>query len=327
MDVRAKQGSLNAEDKMSGIHHVTAIAGDPQKNFGFYTRDLGLRFVKKTVNFDDPATYHFYYGDEAGHPGSILTFFPWEGAPEGRRGVGETHQTTFRVPQGSLGYWTQRFVTKGIKFEPLEKRFGESVLAFSDPDGMALALVGIPGAENEPAWSNGDVPAEHAIRGFQGVTLLLDDATKTAKVLTDVFGYRETAREGAVIRLEAPGDPHGNVVDIYQAKGFLRGRQGRGSVHHIAFRAKDDAEQGRMAQALVSNHGLHPTEQKDRNYFRSVYFREPGGVLFEIATDIPGFAVDEPVETLGRDLKLPSFLEPHRKEIENILPALEGAAS
>ncbi|WP_050419481.1 ring-cleaving dioxygenase [Bradyrhizobium tropiciagri] len=312
---------------MSGIHHVTAIAGDPQKNFGFYTRDLGLRFVKRTVNFDDPATYHFYYGDEAGRPGSILTFFPWEGAPAGRRGVGETHQTTFRVPQRSLGFWTQRFLEKGIKFEALEKRFGESVLAFSDPDGMALALVGVAGAEDEPAWSNGDVPAEHAIRGFQGVTLLLDDATKTAKVLTDVFGFRETAREGSVTRFTVPGDAQGNIVDIYEAKGFLRGSQGRGSVHHIAFRAKDDAEQAIMAQNLVSNHGLHPTEQKDRNYFRSIYFREPGGVLFEIATDIPGFAVDEPLETLGRDLKLPSFLEPHRKEIEGVLPKLQGAAS
>jgi len=312
---------------MSGIHHVTAVAGDPLKNFDFYTRDLGLRFVKKTVNFDDPGTYHFYYGDEAGKPGTILTFFPWAGAPAGRRGVGETHQTAFRVPQRSLGYWTQRFLEKGIKFEALEKRFGESVLAFSDPDGLALALVGVPGAENEPAWSNGDVPTEHAIRGFHGVMLLLDDATKTAKVLTDVFGFSEVAREGSVIRFKAPGDEEGAIVDIYEAKGFLRGSMGRGSVHHIAFRAKDDVEQGIMAQKLVSNHGLHPTEQKDRNYFRSIYFREPGGVLFEIATDIPGFAVDEPVETLGRDLKLPRFLEPYRKGIENVLPELEGAAS
>ncbi len=312
---------------MSGIHHITAIAGDPLKNFGFYTRDLGLRFVKKTVNFDDPATYHFYYGDETGRPGTILTFFPWEGAPEGRRGVGETHQTAFRIPQRSLGYWTQRFIEKGIKFEALEKRFGESVLAFSDPDGMALALVGTATAEQEPAWSNGDVPSEHAIRGFHGVTFLLDDATRTAKILIDVFGFRETGREGSVIRFKAPRTAEGSVVDIYEAKGFLRGNQGRGSVHHIAFRAKDDAEQKSMAQKLVNDHGLHPTEQKDRNYFRSIYFREPGGVLFEIATDIPGFAVDEPVQTLGRDLKLPSFLEPHRKEIEDVLPELQGVAA
>src|SRR5258708_40265033 len=252
---------------MSGIHHVTAIAGNALKNFDFYTRSLGLRFVKKTVNFDDPGTYHFYYGDETGRPGTILTFFPWAGAAPGRRGVGETHQTAFRVPQRSLGYWTQRFIEKGIAFEALEKRFGESVLPFTDPDGMSLALVGVPGAENEPGWSNGDVPAEYAIRGFHGVTLLLESAAKTASILTNVFGFEETAREGSVIRFKASGQTNGGVVDIYEAKGFLPGRQGTGSVHHIAFRATDDAEQGKMAQTLVDQHWLHPTEQKDRNYF------------------------------------------------------------
>lgn len=310
---------------MSGIHHVTAIAGNPLRNYAFYTRDLGLRFVKKTVNFDDPGTYHFYYGDESGRPGTILTFFPWDGAPAGRRGVGETQETAFRVPQESLSYWSQRLQQKGIAFETPEDRFGEPVLTFSDPDGMALALVGVADAEDEPAWSNGDIPAEHAIRGFHGVTLLIADASKTARVLTDVFGFREIAREGSVIRFKASGAPEGGIVDIQEVKGQPRGGQGRGSVHHIAFRAKDDAEQALMAEKLVGNHGLHATEQKDRNYFRSVYFREPGGVLFEIATDIPGFAVDEPVATLGRDLKLPRFLEPHRSEIEGVLPDLQGA--
>lgn len=310
---------------MSGIHHVTAIAGNPLRNFAFYTRDLGLRFVKKTVNFDDPGTYHFYYGDETGRPGTILTFFPWESAPAGRRGVGETGETAFRVPQASLSYWAQRLQDKGIKFEAPEKRFGEPVLTFADPDGMALALVGVAGAETEPAWSNGDIPAEHAIRGFHGVTLLLADATRTAKVLTDIFGLREIGREGSLIRFAAAGEKEGGLVDLRELKGLSRGGQGRGSVHHIAFRAKDDAEQAMMAEKLVGNHGLHATEQKDRNYFRSVYFREPGGVLFEIATDIPGFAVDEPVATLGRDLKLPRFLEPHRREIESVLPELQGA--
>jgi glyoxalase family protein len=307
---------------MPGLHHVTAIAGDPLKNFEFYTRDLGLRFVKKTVNFDDPSTYHFYYGDETGSPGTILTFFPWAGAPAGRRGIGETHQTAFRVPLRSLGYWTQRFIEKGIPHQGLEKRFGEQVLSFTDPDGLALALVGIAGAEEERGWSNGDIPAEHAIRGFQGVTLLIDNAAKTAAILTDVFGFRELAREGSVTRYATPGNASGGVIDIYEAKGFLRGHQGRGSVHHIAFRAADDAQQAQMAQKLIHTHGQRPTEQKDRSYFRSIYFREPGGVLFEIATDSPGFAVDEPVETLGRDLKLPKFLEPHRKEIEGVLPVL-----
>lgn len=312
---------------MPGIHHVTAIAGDPQRNFDFYTRDLGLRFIKKTVNFDDPSTYHFYYGDETGHPGTILTFFPWAGAPAGARGVGETHQTAFRVPLRSLGYWTHRFVEKGIAHQALERRFGEQVLPFTDPDGMALALVGIEGAELEPGWSNGDITADHAIRSLQGVTLLLDSADRTAAILTDVFGFREVARDGSVIRYSAFGDAKGSVVDIYEAKGFMRGHQGRGSVHHIAFRAADDGQQAEMAERLIRNHSRRPTEQKDRNYFRSIYFREPGGVLFEIATDIPGFAVDEPVATLGRELKLPKVLEPHRKEIEAVLPAIEEVRS
>lgn len=310
---------------MSGIHHVTAIAGKAQRNFDFYTRTLGLRFVKRTVNFDDPGTYHFYYGDEAGQPGTILTFFPWEHAAPGRGGVGQTHQTAFRVPLSSLGWWTHRLTEKGVAYEPLEKRFGESVLAFTDPDGMSLSLVGVPGAEKEAGWSNGDVPAEHAIRGFHGVTLLLDSAAKTGAILTDVLGYTEAAREGSIIRYQATATP-GSYVDIYEAKGFMTGRQGRGSVHHIAFRAANDAEQAAMAKRLIEKHGMHPTEQKDRNYFRSIYFREPGGVLFEIATDIPGFAVDEPVETLGQHLKLPAFLEGHRAEIEKVLPSLEQEA-
>jgi len=312
---------------MPGLHHVTAIASDPIRNFGFYTRDLGLRFVKKTVNFDDPATYHFYYGDEAGRPGTILTFFPCQGVPAGRSGVGETRRTAFRVPLRSLDYWMQRFSEKSIPHQALEKHFAEPVLTFSDPDGVALALVGVPGAENEPGWSNGEIPVEHAIRGFHSVTLLLDDARKTAAILTDIFGFKEAGHEGAITRFVAAGDVNGSIVDLQEAKGGSMGYQGVGSVHHIAFRAPDDAEQNKMVQRLVTNHGLHPTDQKDRSYFRSVYFREPGGVLFEIATDVPGFAVDEPVATLGHTLKLPRFLERHREEIESILPKLEGAVS
>jgi glyoxalase family protein len=308
---------------MSGIHHVTAISGKPLKNIKFYKELLGLRLVKKTVNFDDPGTYHLYYGDESGTPGTILTFFPWEHAAAGRGGVGQTQQTAFRVPARSIGYWTHRFIAKGVTHEALEKRFGETVLSFTDPDGMSLALVGVPGADNETAWSHGDVPAEHAIRGFHGVTLLLEDAAKTGAILTDVLGFEAAGREGSISRYRAPNTV-GGVVDIYEAKGFLPGRLGRGSVHHIAFRAADDTVQAEMARKLVNEHGKHPTDQKDRNYFRSVYFREPGGILFEIATDIPGFAVDEPLATLGEALKLPPFLEPHRKDIEQALPSLDG---
>jgi glyoxalase family protein len=310
---------------MSGLHHVTAIAGNPLRNLNFYTRTLGLRLVKRTVNFDDPGSYHFYYGDEAGRPGTILTFFPWEHAGKGRVGVGETQQTAFRVPTHSLGYWTHRFIDKGVAHQALEKRFDESVLPFFDPGGMSLALVGVADATSEWTWSRSDIPSEHAIRGFHGVTLLLDEAVKTGAVLSDVLGLQEVAREGSVIRYRAQSSP-GSVVDIYEARGFLPGRQGRGSVHHIAFRAKDDAEQAEMARKLTTQHNLHPTGQRDRSYFRSIYFREPGGVLFEIATDIPGFAIDEPGDTLGSSLKLPGFLEPRRREIEAALPPIEAFA-
>jgi glyoxalase family protein len=307
---------------MSGIHHVTAISGNAARNLDFYARVLGLRFVKKTVNFDDPGTYHLYYGDRVGHPGTILTFFPWEHAAPGRGGVGQTQQTAFRVPANSIGYWTHRLIEKGVAHQALERRFGEPVLPFSDPDGMSLALVGAAGAQAEPSWDNGDIPAEHAIRGFHGVTLLLDDGARTASILRGVLGFNDAGQDGALARFHA-SEAIGGIVDIRQAKGFLAGRQGRGSVHHIAFRAADDASQAAMAGKLVKDHGLHPTQQLNREYFRSVYFREPGGILFEIATDDPGFAVDEPVESLGRDLKLPPFLESRRKEIEAALPELQ----
>ncbi|MFP4537146.1 MAG: ring-cleaving dioxygenase [Dichotomicrobium sp.] len=309
---------------MSGIHHVTAIAGKPNVNLRFYTRTLGLRFVKKTVNFDDPGTYHFYYGDEAGRPGTILTFFPWQHAGPGRGGVGLAQTTAFRVPAHSIGFWTHRLVEAGVEHETPAKRFGETVLDFRDPDGMRLSLVGVPGAEAEPAWLGGDIPAEHAIRGFYGVTLLLEDAGPTGDVLTDVLGFERAGSEGALARFKA-GSAAGGIVDIREAKGFLPGRRGRGSVHHVAFRAANDAEQAEMARKLADTHGLRPTGQIDRQYFRSVYFNEPGGILFEIATDEPGFTVDEPLTALGTDLKLPSFLEPRRQELEAVLPPLEAA--
>jgi glyoxalase family protein len=308
---------------MTGIHHVTAIAGDSASNLNFYTRDLGLRSVKKTVNFDDPLTYHFYYGDTTGSPGTILTFFVWPGAKAGSPGGGEVHQTAFRVPLSALNYWTKRLTERGISCQAIETRFGEPVLPFSDPDGMRLMFVGVAGVESEPAWNNGEIPKEYAIRGFHGATLVLDSAEKTGAILTDVLGFREVGREGALTRYAASDEAKGCLIDLEERKGVMRGHQGRGSVHHIAFRAADDAQQAMMAEKLISGHQRHPTEQKDRNYFRSIYFREPGGVLFEIATDIPGFAVDESVEMLGRNLKLPNFLEARRREIEGVLPALK----
>jgi len=308
---------------MSGIHHVTAISGKAAKNLEFYTRTLGLRLVKKTVNFDDPETYHLYYGDERGHPGTILTFFPWEQAAAGRNGVGQAEQTIFRIPAVSIGYWTHRLIEKGVAHEALEKRFGESVLSFTDPHGLKLALVGVAAVASEPAWSNGEIPAEHAIRSFHAVTLMLDRAGRTGTILTDVLGFKETGREGPFVRYETGRQAPRSLVFIREVGGFLPARMGQGSVHHVAFRAADDAEQAKMADKLRGTHGVAPTSQIDRKYFRSVYFREPGGILFEIATDQPGFTVDEPLASLGRDLKLPSFLEPRRREIESALPHLE----
>ena len=308
--------------RQNGIHHVTAITGNAARNLDFYTRVLGFRLVKKTVNFDDPGTYHLYYGDETGRPGTILTFFPWAHAAPGRLGVGLAQETALRVPEAAIGFWVHRFVDKGVPHGTVEKRFSGSVLPFKDPGGMPLALVGVGGAEDEPAWSEGDIPAERAIRGFAGVTLMLEDAGPTGAILTDVLGFSETGREGNLVRFRADGAAFGGIVDIRVASGFPPGRLGAGSVHHVAFRASTDAAQADMVQRLAERHGIRATDQLDRNYFRSVYFREPGGILFEIATDEPGFAVDEPAASLGRELKLPPFLEPRRRGIEAALPEL-----
>ena len=301
------------------IHHVTAISGEARRNLDFYARTLGLRLVKKTVNFDDPGAYHLYFGDEAGTPGTIMTFFPWADAPAGRAGTGEQDETSFRIPLASIGFWTARLLPCGAE---RTERFDETVLTFRDPDGLRLALVGLPGIEAEAAWVGSDVPAEHAIRGFHGVRLLLEQTGPTAAVLTDVFGFVAGDEENDTTRYRAPGAEVGGIIDLHAAGSRQPGRQGRGSVHHLAFRAGDDADQAAMVARLARNHGLRATEQKDRDYFRSVYFRSPGGVLFEIATDVPGFAVDEPEAELGSALKLPRFLAPHRKSIEAALPAL-----
>jgi len=306
-----------------GIHHVTAIAGPARRNLDFYTRVLGLRLVKKTVNFDDPGTYHLYFGNGLGQPGSILTFFPWEHAAPGRAGIGSTQETAFRVPEAAIGYWAHRLLEKGVEHGTPEKRFGQTVLPVKDPDGMSLALVGVPGTDAEAAFADGGIAPEHAIRGFAGVTLMLDDAAATGAILTDVLGFTEGGREGPLVRYRAAEAPVGAVLDIRIAAGFLPGRMGRGSVHHVAFRAADDEAQAAIAVGLAERHGITATEQKDRNYFRSIYFREPGGVLFEIATDAPGFAIDEPVAALGQALKLPPFYEARRAEIERVLPPLE----
>jgi glyoxalase family protein len=305
----------------AGIHHVTAICSDAKRNVAFYTRGLGLRLVKKTVNFDDPTTWHLYYGDETGRPGTALTFFAWGKTPAGRNGNGMAVETAFIIPEGSLGYWTQRLVERGISHDAPERRFGETVLPLRDPDGMRLGLVAAKEASEIPGWSNGEVPAEHAVRGFHGVTLMVDAPAATAEVLTSAFAFKPAAREGNRQRFLRQADRLGQAVDILAAEGFLASRQGAGSVHHVAFRAADDAAQADMVGALKTQ-GLRPTDQIDRCYFRSVYFREPGGVLFEIATDEPGFTLDEPKDALGTTIKLPPWYEARRAEIVAALPPI-----
>ena len=308
--------------RSAGLHHVTAICGDPRRNAAFYTRSLGLRMVKRTVNFDDPSAWHLYSGDETGRPGTALTFFAWVGRPAGVNGVGMAVEAAFIVPEGALAYWAQRLAGHGIAHDEPRERFGEGVIALRDPDALRLALVAVKGAEQMPGWSNGEIPAEHAVRGFHGVTLTVDAPAATADVLTRVFRFRAHGHEGNRHRFLADGGKLGGAVDILLARESQPGRQGTGSVHHVAFRAAGDAAQADMVATLEAQ-GLRPTGQIDRRYFRSVYFREPGGVLLEIATDDPGFTLDEPAATLGSALKLPPWYEPRRAEIVAALPPLE----
>ncbi|WP_244483505.1 ring-cleaving dioxygenase [Mesorhizobium sp. 1M-11] len=305
-----------------GIHHVTIFCGDARQNVDFYTDVLGLRFVKKTVNFDDPEVYHFYYGDEGGRPGSIITFFPSEKAP-GELGAGQAMETSYRVPAKAIDYWARRLAEKGVRADPIERRFGEAVLPFRDADGVRLALVGVHGAETEPAFAGADVPQDCALRGFHGVSLLQHDAASTATILSDVLGFIPVAFEGPVTRFQVNHTAYGGVIDIHVDRNASEGRLGPGSIHHVAFRAADDGQQAEMARKLSETHSLTVTQQLNRNYFRSIYFTEPGGVRFEIATDEPGFAVDEPASELGRNLKLPPWLEARRLTIEAVLPVID----
>jgi glyoxalase family protein len=308
----------------SGIHHVTAISGEPQRNVDFYVGLLGVRLVKRTVNFDDPGTYHLYYGDGAGSPGSIMTFFPWDGAPKGRIGAGQLTVTSFSFPASSLGYWTERLVESGIRFEKPEDRFGETVLRFPDPDGLRLELVAASDDRRE-GWSEGPLPPEYAVRGFHHVTLLSTDPESTTPLMTETLGFRQTGEAEGRTRFEAGDGGPGNTVDVANGSGFPRGTMGVGTVHHVAFRVPDEETQLELREKIAA-FGYNVTHVLDRNYFRSIYFREPGGVLFEIATDPPGFTADEDPERLGESLKLPPWLEPRREQLEEVLPPLSVPA-
>jgi glyoxalase family protein len=307
---------------IAGIHHVTAMAGDPQANVDFYTGVLGLRLVKKTVNFDDPGTYHLYYGDEVGHPGTILTFFPWPLARRGVQGAGQATVTSFSVPEGSLGYWTERLSRLGVTLDGTQRRFEEEVLTLLDPDGLRLELVARAG-DGRPGWAAGPVPEEHAVRGFDGVTLTEWNLDGTEGVLAGTLGFRRVGEEGDRVRFEAGSGGGGTRVDVLASPAAARGHVSAGTVHHVAFRAADEADQLAWREAVAKS-GLSVTPVLDREYFHSIYFREPGGVLFEIATDPPGFTRDEPVESLGSALKLPPWLEASRSRIEAALPPIEA---
>ena len=304
---------------VTGLHHVTAISGAPQRNLDFYRGLLGLRFVKRTVNFDDPGTYHLYYGDELGRPGSAMTFFAWEGLPGGRPGKGEVSEVQFAVPQNGLAFWRARLGDAGLELRE-DERFGERRLTFFDPDGLGLALVATAD-DPRPGWGGAGVAVEHAIHGFHGVTLRLGGARATTAVLTELLDYANEGDEGEITRLTAPSGSVARHVDVQVVTGASEARQGTGSVHHVAFRVADDAAHGRV-RARIAAAGFHVTPVIDRDYFRAIYFRSPGGVVFEVSTDDPGFTVDEPAHALGASLRLPRQHEHLRAGLEQALPAL-----
>ncbi|BDI31022.1 diguanylate cyclase [Capsulimonas corticalis] len=307
---------------IGGLHHVTAIAGDAQRNFDFYAGQLGLRLVKKTVNFDDPGTYHLYYGDGMGNPGTLLTFFPWKNAPRGRKGSGETEATALSVPAGSLEFWRNR-LEPFLTSKETKERFGSPVLSFADPDGLALEIVETSESDDaRTGWTGSDIPREFAVRGLYGVTIAVRDPEPTARVLTGLLGFEEIGAEGERRRfVTQPGAP-GAVIDLIARPDAPAAQTLVGSVHHIAYRLENEAAQIAWRDKL-HDAGLGVTDVREREYFRSIYFHEPGRVLFELATDAPGFATDETPDALGTALKLPPWLETRRASIAGMLPALE----
>jgi catechol 2,3-dioxygenase-like lactoylglutathione lyase family enzyme len=304
-----------------GIHHITAIAGDPQRNLDFYAGTLGLRLVKLTVNFDDLATYHFYYGDELGRPGSLVTFFPWPAGPRGRQGTGQAATVALSIASGSLGFWIERFLTRGVRYRGPVRRFDEQVLSLTDPDGLLLELVASSRTPEVLTWQEGPVPVEHAIRGLHGATLWEDGDGGTVDFLRQTMEFTDAGEDDGLLRFQSERSGPGTVIYVRSTPGFWQGVGGVGTVHHVAFRASDQQAQLEK-RAEIESQGRGITSVIDRQYFRSVYFPEPGGVLFEIATDGPGFTVDESPAELGTGLRLPPMYEENRPDIELALPPL-----
>ncbi|MDN3674371.1 ring-cleaving dioxygenase [Flavobacterium branchiarum] len=304
------------ENKILGLHHITAIAGDAKRNFNFYSNILGLRFIKKTVNFDDPGTYHFYFGDEVGSAGTILTFFPWgEGIQQGRKGSGMATEIGYSVPKGSLEFWQNRFERYNIIYNKPSEKFGEKYLTFLDPDGLKLELIESKTEDNRKAWETDEVKADVATKGFHNITLTLNDIKPTAAVLTEIFGYKLIDQDVNRYRYATDAVENAAIVDLVELTDEKHGHVANGSVHHVAFRVANDEILMHFREKIEA-YGLSITPQIDRNYFHSLYFREPGGVLFEIATENPGFMVDESLEELGKNLKLPAQYESDRAAIE-----------
>lgn len=310
------------ENRILGLHHITAIAGDAQRNYDFYTKVLGLRLVKKTVNFDDPQTYHFYFGDEFGSPGTIITFFPWAGVRQGQNGAGMATEIGYSVPAGSLDFWKARFEKLNVRHDIISKRFGEKHLAFQDPDGLWLNLIEAKQKDDRKGWETEELKIDVAIKGFHTVTLTLNNIEATAAILTEVFGYKLVEQDGNLYRYQTDTVENAAFVDLLESPQAQRGLNAGGTNHHVAFRVKNDEILMEIREKIVAR-GLHITEKINRDYFYSLYFREPGGVLFEIATDNPGFATDETIENLGRTLQLPSQFEPMREQIEKGLPEIK----
>ncbi|AMX00962.1 ring-cleaving dioxygenase [Rummeliibacillus stabekisii] len=304
--------------KTMGIHHITAIVGHPQENVDFYAGVLGLRLVKKTVNFDDPATYHLYFGNDGGKPGTIITFFPWANAQQGEIGDGQVGVTAYAIPQGSLAFWKQRLAKFNVQYT-IAERFGEEVLAFDDPHGLHLELVEREAGETN-TWTTGEITPKFAIKGFAGATLYSTNPSETAKLVEEIMGLEVVGQEGDYIRFRSSADI-GNVIDLKLTTNG-RGIMGVGTVHHIAWRAADNEDQLDW-QKYISQHGYGVTPVRDRNYFNAIYFREHGEILFEIATDPPGFAHDESPEAMGEKLMLPEQFEPYRAGMERRLIPIE----